>query len=490
MPEPDELFHQEFVRALFDKAVQDLRAEYEDKGRPIPFTLFERYDLDPAEGVSYAQLADEFELTQTQVTNNLAQVRRRFRERALDALRGLCGSDRGVPPRGARPLRPGGRVSSRASGLSDAAVDAAARRSARWPEFESGRYSVVEEIGRGGMGTVFLAVDEELEREVAIKIPNALASASLERRLQSEARVLARLEHPGIVPIHDAGRLADGRLFYVMKRVKGRTLREQLRGVPDLTERLRLFERICEPVAFAHAAGFIHRDLKPENIMVGAFGEVMVMDWGVAKTVGSRQSSVVGHSRQSQSAVPVDSRSAVSVDSQSAVPVDSQSAVPAETGAGTVIGTVGFMAPEQARGDVGEIDERADVYGLGGDPVPPAHRRVPEADPAARLRGARSSAAARGHLRARACSRSRAPVSERDGARRRCRRVTGRTGKSMPTARPPSSGSSGSAAPIGRPSCWSWPISSCGPRWRFSPDGNADRDRSASASCTDPRPFI
>ena len=85
------------------------------------------------------------------------------------------------------------------------------------------------------MGTVFLAVDEELGREVAIKIPNALASAELERRLRSEARVLARLEHPGIVPIHDAGRLADGRLFYVMKRVKGRTLREQLqtRARPD-----------------------------------------------------------------------------------------------------------------------------------------------------------------------------------------------------------------------------------------------------------------
>jgi serine/threonine protein kinase len=259
-------------------------------------------------------------------------------------------------------------MSSRA-GLSDAAVTRL-RGLGRWPEFESGRYSVVEEIGRGGMGTVFLAVDEELGREVAIKIPNGLASASLERRLQSEARVLARLEHPGIVPIHDAGRLADGRLFYVMKRVKGRTLREELRGVPDLAERLRLFERICEPVAFAHAAGFIHRDLKPENIMVGSFGEVMVMDWGVAKTVGTRQSSVVSHSRQSESAVPV----------------DSQSAGPMETGAGTVIGTVGFMAPEQARGEVGEIDERADVYGLGAILFLLLTDGIPDADPAAKLR--------------------------------------------------------------------------------------------------------
>ena len=93
MPEPDEFFHQEFVRALFDKTVRDLRAEYEDKERPVPFTLFERFDLAPAEGVSYAQLAQEFHLTQAQVTNHLAQVRRRFRERALDTLRGLCGTD-------------------------------------------------------------------------------------------------------------------------------------------------------------------------------------------------------------------------------------------------------------------------------------------------------------------------------------------------------------------------------------------------------------
>jgi RNA polymerase sigma factor (sigma-70 family) len=93
MPEPDEYFHQEFIRALFDKAVQTIRAEYEANGRPTHFALFERYDLTPAEGVSYAQLAREFNLTTTQVTNHLAQIRRRFRERALDTLRGLCGTD-------------------------------------------------------------------------------------------------------------------------------------------------------------------------------------------------------------------------------------------------------------------------------------------------------------------------------------------------------------------------------------------------------------
>jgi DNA-directed RNA polymerase specialized sigma24 family protein len=94
MPDPDERFHQELVRALFDTTVQELRAEYTERGRPVPFALFERYDLAPAEGVSYAQLATEFSLTQAQVTNHLAHVRRRFRARALDTLRGLCGSDR------------------------------------------------------------------------------------------------------------------------------------------------------------------------------------------------------------------------------------------------------------------------------------------------------------------------------------------------------------------------------------------------------------
>jgi serine/threonine protein kinase len=206
------------------------------------------------------------------------------------------------------------------SSLSDAAVSRL-KKVGNWPEFPTGRYAALQEIGRGGMGTIYLARDEELGREIAVKIPNALASSVLDRRLQSEARALASLEHPGIVPIHDSGRLADGRIFYVMKRVEGRTLDDHLQSVTDVGERLRVFERLCDPVSFAHARGIVHRDLKPENVMVGAFGEVMVMDWGLATNLGEQ----------------------------------------ADTG--SVIGTRGFMAPEQARGET--IDERADVYALG-----------------------------------------------------------------------------------------------------------------------------
>jgi serine/threonine protein kinase len=221
--------------------------------------------------------------------------------------------------------------------LSDAAV-ARLKHAAIWPEFSSARYTVLEEIGRGGMGAVYLAIDEALGREVAIKVPNEVSSAAVERRLEFEARVLAALEHPGIVPIHDTGRLADGRLFYVMKRVRGRTLQDHLRDLPDLTERLRVFERICEPVAFAHACGIIHRDLKPDNVMVGSFGEVMVMDWGVAKHLNAGP-------------MPRGIRDELEADGG--------------THAGTLIGTRGFMPPEQACGEAGAVDCRADVYSLG-----------------------------------------------------------------------------------------------------------------------------
>jgi serine/threonine protein kinase len=210
---------------------------------------------------------------------------------------------------------------------------------AGWPEFMSDRYEVTAEIGRGGMGTVYSAFDHALGREVAIKIGNALPSTELQSRLTREARVIARLEHPGIVPVHDFGVLADGRPFYVMKRLHGRTLQECLELAPPLSERLRIFERVCEAVSFAHAHEIIHRDLKPQNVMVGEFGEVMVMDWGVARLLED----------------PVE---------PPRTGIDNRTNGQHVTDAVTVLGTPGFMAPEQATPAAG-IDRRADVYALG-----------------------------------------------------------------------------------------------------------------------------
>src|SRR6266498_2110102 len=154
------------------------------------------------------------------------------------------------------------------------------------PDFSATKYTVVKEIERGGMGTVYLAEDPELSRQVAIKVLNfPELSQDMARRMVREAQIIARLEHPGIVPVHDVGTLPDGRVFYAMKYVQGRRLDQYLPQIPGLFDRLRIFHRICEAVAFAHARGVLHRDLKPANIMVGAFGEVLVMDWGVAKVL-------------------------------------------------------------------------------------------------------------------------------------------------------------------------------------------------------------
>jgi len=141
------------------------------------------------------------------------------------------------------------------------------------------RYRLLEEIGRGGMGVVYRAEDSVLGREVAVK--------AIDSGLPDEARITARLEHPGIVPVHDAGVLHDGRPFYAMKLVRGQRLDVWMEKETGLTARLSVFRRICEPVAFAHAHGVVHRDLKPANIMIASFGEVLVLDWGVASQPGA-----------------------------------------------------------------------------------------------------------------------------------------------------------------------------------------------------------
>jgi serine/threonine protein kinase len=209
------------------------------------------------------------------------------------------------------------------------------------PDLSGTRYRAIRRLGRGGMGTVHLAEDTVLGREVALKLLTVPDSGGdLTARLLAEARLLARLEHPNIVPVHDLGTLPDGCVFYVMKYVRGERLDEWRRKEPTRPETLRLFQKICEAVAFAHARGVVHRDLKPENVMVGAFGEALVMDWGVAKILASRledEPTLGGEG----------TRPAVG------------------TAHGTVLGTPSYMAPEQARGEVRLIDERTDVHALG-----------------------------------------------------------------------------------------------------------------------------
>ncbi len=237
--------------------------------------------------------------------------------------------------------------------ISDAALEHL-RDVAEWPELTGNRYEITGALGQGGMGTVFLARDRELEREVALKVLRAAASTpDTALRLRREARILAQLEHPGIVPVHDVGRLPDGRVYYVMKLVRGVRLDQYARAAV-LTDLLRLFLRICETIGFAHAQGVVHRDLKPGNIMVGAFGEVLVMDWGIAK-VGGEAGRREGGKAEGHAADEADRLA----------PSGSEGTDNADTAPGTVLGTPGFMSPEQERGDVEQIDARSDVYSLG-----------------------------------------------------------------------------------------------------------------------------
>jgi len=147
------------------------------------------------------------------------------------------------------------------------------------PDLAGTRYELEAEIGRGGMGVVYAARDRELNRHVALKV--------LDVPLAGEPQLIARLEHPGIVPIYEAGVLSDGRAFYAMKLVGGARLDEYAKGEHSLAERLRVIRRVGEALSFAHSREVIHRDLKPQNVMIGEFGEVYVMDWGVEAVVGT-----------------------------------------------------------------------------------------------------------------------------------------------------------------------------------------------------------
>jgi eukaryotic-like serine/threonine-protein kinase len=239
--------------------------------------------------------------------------------------------------------------------ISDAAIGRL-RDIGEAPNLEGARYTLLERVAEGGMGGVYAARDEKLDRRVALKVLHAPdRSGELERRLIREAQVLSRLEHPGIVPVHDVGTLQDGRVFYTMKFVEGPRLDAHIASVDSLPDRLRLFLRICDAVAFAHARGVLHRDLKPANVMVGPFGEVLVLDWGLAKIFSESESK----------ASSTDPEATVIQELAQADDGQGATRFAATTAHGAVMGTPGYMSPEQARGDNEQVNERSDIFSLG-----------------------------------------------------------------------------------------------------------------------------
>jgi serine/threonine protein kinase len=217
------------------------------------------------------------------------------------------------------------------------------------------RYQFLGEIARGGMGAVLKGRDADLGRDLAIKVllEKYRDQPEMTRRFVAEAQIAGQLQHPGIVPVYELGTFADRRPYFTMKLVKGRTLASLLTGranpADDLPRFVGIFEQVCQTVAYAHARGVIHRDLKPSNVMVGGFGEVQVMDWGLAKVL-PRGGLADERDPAEQETLIQTARSGSGGD---------------ESRAGSVLGTPAYMPPEQARGEVGRVDERSDVFALG-----------------------------------------------------------------------------------------------------------------------------
>jgi len=217
------------------------------------------------------------------------------------------------------------------------------------------RYAQRSLLGEGGMGEVRLCRDQRIGREVAMKVirPGVGSRSDVRARFEREARVQGQLEHPAIVPVYDLGVAPEGNAYFTMKRVRGHTFEEIVQGLregdPTFVDRystrkiLTAFTQVGLAIAFAHARGVLHRDLKPANVMLGDYGEVYVLDWGLAK--------IAGHAD-----LPLDP------DSTGETP---STAISGATATGTVMGTPGYMAPEQVRGETDKLDARTDVYALG-----------------------------------------------------------------------------------------------------------------------------
>ncbi len=265
------------------------------------------------------------------------------------------------------------------------------------------KYTVGDVVARGGMGAIHVTEDLHLHRTVALKRLISDAQAEAKQRFVQEARVLARLEHPNIVPVHDLGADKEGHAYYVMKFVHGLTLNDVIRALGDgnvqtlsrfpFAQLITILQKVCDGVAFAHSKGIIHRDLKPSNVMLGDFGEVLVMDWGLAKILSEGAGGSAGNNSATQpstanartqsteaaapegapaSRVPMalsDSTQVLADKTVKIEPLQPVAAKPPTSGLtmdGAVMGTVDYMAPEQAHGKVAELDVRTDVFALGG----------------------------------------------------------------------------------------------------------------------------
>ena len=206
------------------------------------------------------------------------------------------------------------------------------------------------EIARGGMGSIHQVLERTLNRTVAMKVlpTDRQGEQRLRNRFLTEAQVTGQLEHPNIVPVYELGADDDGKLFFTMRLIEGHTLTEHFKHVPPdsdegIEQSLEIYFRVCDALSFAHSRGVVHRDVKPSNIMVGDFGQVYLMDWGIARALSPKDASASGTQRRKTTTLTI----------------------PAIDESGMVVGTYSYMAPEQAQAKIEAIDQRTDVFSLG-----------------------------------------------------------------------------------------------------------------------------